>query len=103
MTPVVCHEDEHGGHARDSSGHLPPPGRCRVWIPGRPPGHQTKVGECARLEREVPPGAWLVYRPSKSRMDVRVSVYDTVRARVRVIRVFDAASGALLRELPAGS
>lgn len=80
-------------------GHLPPPGRCRVWVPGRPPGHQAAPGRCADLERRVPAGAWLVYRPSKSRKEVRVSVYDADRPRVALIRVFDAATGALLREL----
>lgn len=80
-------------------GHLPPPGRCRIWIPGVPPGHQGGSGSCALLERRVPPGAWLVYRPSKSHKEVRVSVYDADRPRVTLIRIFDAATGALLREV----
>lgn len=80
-------------------GHLPPPGRCRIWVPGSPPGHQAAPGRCADLERRVPVGGWLVYRPSESRKEVRVSVYDDDRPRVALIRVFDAATGALLREL----
>ena len=41
-------------------GHMPPKGKCRIWYPGRPPGHQGAIGECADLERRVPQGAALV-------------------------------------------
>ncbi len=41
-------------------GHMPPPGKCRIWFPDRPPGHQPPPGECWQLERQVPPGAWLI-------------------------------------------
>jgi hypothetical protein len=41
-------------------GHMPPPGKCRIWYPGRPPGQQPPPGDCRELEREVPPGAWLI-------------------------------------------
>jgi len=27
-------------------GHLPPPGECRVWIPGLPPGQQPPPHRC---------------------------------------------------------
>ena len=43
-------------------GHLPPPGKCRIWHPGTPPGHQPPPGNCATLERNVPEGAYLVRR-----------------------------------------
>ena len=79
-------------------GHLPPPGECRVWTPGTPPGHQRAPGPCSTLERQVPPGAWLVYRPSKDKKVVRVRVYDATEPRVRLIRVFDVVTGALLSE-----
>lgn len=79
-------------------GHLPPPGQCRIWVPGRPPGQQRRAGPCARLEREVPHGAWLVYRPDRDRSRVHVAVYDDMRPKVVVIRHFDADSGKLLRE-----
>jgi Tfp pilus assembly protein PilF len=41
-------------------GHLPPPGKCRIWFPDRPPGHQPKPGKCKKLRDRVPPGAYLV-------------------------------------------
>jgi len=40
-------------------GHYPPPGSCRVWFPGRPPGQQPP-GPCERLQYQVPPGAYLI-------------------------------------------
>lgn len=41
-------------------GHYPPPGSCRIWMPGVPAGQQSPPGRCAELERRVPPGALLV-------------------------------------------
>lgn len=79
-------------------GHLPPPGQCRIWVPGRPPGHQRRAGPCSRLERQVPAGAWLVYRPARDKKRVRVTVYDTRSPKVIVIRYFEADTGKLLRE-----
>lgn len=43
-------------------GHLPPPGQCRVWFPGRPPGQQPPPGNCFELRHRVPPGAYLITR-----------------------------------------
>ncbi|MFQ5888605.1 MAG: hypothetical protein ACE5JR_00995 [Gemmatimonadota bacterium] len=79
-------------------GHLPPPGQCRIWHPGRPPGHQGPSGSCADLERRVPRGSWLVYRPSKDRKHVKVWAYDTESPRVMWVRWFDAVTGAFVRE-----
>ena len=80
-------------------GHLPPPGECRVWIPGQPPGQQRPPGDCLTLQRRVPPGAWLIYRPGRDRKVVEVSVYGDRRdAGVWLIRIFDFATGRLLRE-----
>ncbi|WP_327440608.1 tetratricopeptide repeat protein [Pseudomonas donghuensis] len=41
--------------------HLPPPGKCRIWFPDRPPGHQPAPGKCKKLRYRVPSGAYLVH------------------------------------------
>jgi hypothetical protein len=41
-------------------GHMPPPGKCRIWFPGMPPGQQPPPGDCWELQRQIPPGAWLI-------------------------------------------
>jgi len=41
-------------------GHLPPPGKCRIWFPDRPPGYQPAPGNCKKLRHRVPPGAFLL-------------------------------------------
>lgn len=79
-------------------GHLPPPGHCRVWMPGRPPGHQGPSGPCASLQRRVPAGGWLVYRPSENKKHVKVWAYDSGSSSVVWVRWFDAVTGAFLRE-----
>lgn len=41
--------------------HYPPAGACRVWRPELTPVQQDAPGACNDLERQVPPGAYLVY------------------------------------------
>src|SRR3970282_1754430 len=41
-------------------GHYPPPGACRVWYAGRPPGHQPRPTRCDRLFGRVPVGAFIL-------------------------------------------
>jgi hypothetical protein len=41
--------------------HRPPPGSCRIWVPGVDPSRQSAPGKCADLEQRVPAGAVLVH------------------------------------------
>jgi hypothetical protein len=77
-------------------GHYPPPGHCKVWFPGRPPGHQPASVPCSAL-RDVPLGAWVLHRPVNDKKVVEVSVYDEVRPRIVVsVGMYDVKSGKLL-------
>ncbi len=93
--------DEKPGHTATLGippGHLPPPGSCRVWLPGHPPGHQPPPGSCSRLEGEVPPGAWLLYHPTNRPEEIRVSVYDDQRPGILVVfRFYTVETGRFLR------
>ncbi len=81
-------------------GQLPPPGLCRVWFPGRPPGRQPRARPCAEVESVAPAGSWVLYRPSQDRTVVHVRYVDDRRTGVVVwIRVFDATSGAFIRDM----
>jgi len=80
-------------------GHLPSPGMCRVWVPGKPPGHQTKSRSCSNIERSAPAGSWIVERPGKDRKFVHVRVVDERRPGVVVrMRVYEIRDGKLVRE-----
>jgi hypothetical protein len=81
-------------------GQLPPPGLCRVWFPGRPPGRQSKAAPCADVEVGAPAGSWVLYRPSQDKKVVHVRYVHDRRAGVIVwIRVFDVKSGAFVRDV----
>ena len=41
-------------------GHMPPPGKCRIWYPDSPSGKQPPPGDCDDLRYRVPPDAWLL-------------------------------------------
>jgi hypothetical protein len=80
-------------------GHLPPPGQCKVWMPGEPPGHQAKARSCANIEKTAPAGSWIVYRPTEDKKVVHIKEVDQRRAGIVVhVRVYDVASGSFIRE-----
>lgn len=74
-------------------GHLPPPGRCRAWLPGVPPGRQMPPGSCRSVERRVPPGGWLLVRPRNAPGLVELIAYDARRIGVRTRYAFDVRTG----------
>jgi hypothetical protein len=81
-------------------GHLPPPGKCRLWYPDRPPGHQPPPENCGHLRAHAPVGAWLVHRPKERPTYVDVSVYDAYQPGIVIsIGLFDVNTGAFLRHL----
>lgn len=78
-------------------GQLPPPGKCRVWFPGRPPGRQPRAESCSAAMANAPAGSWVLYRPSRGD-EVHARVMDSRRAGVVVsIRVYGDAGGRYLR------
>lgn len=78
-------------------GHYPPPGHCRIWVPGRPPGHQARSAPCYSLG-PVPLGAWVLHRPVDDKRIIEVSVYDDVRPETVVsVGYYDVKNGRQLR------
>lgn len=78
-------------------GHYPPPGMCRVWYPGRPPGRQPRAGSCASVARNVTPGAWVLHRPTSAEKVIEVTAYHEARpAVIAWVRYYDAKTGAFL-------
>jgi hypothetical protein len=81
-------------------GHYPPPGQCRVWIPGVPPGRQPAPEACLSLRGQIPPGAWVLYRPVREEKLVEVTAYDpAVPQRVAWVRYYDMGSGRFVHEV----
>ena len=82
-------------------GHLPNPGQCRVWIPGRAPGRQPRPRSrpCAAIEAVAPAGSWIVYRHPDDRRLVYLRVIDERRPGIVIrIRIFDIDSWELVRD-----
>jgi hypothetical protein len=81
-------------------GELPPPGQCRVWIPGYPAERQPAADRCSTLDHGIPGGALLLYRPASDRQHVHVSYFDEVRPDMIVaVRVYVAGSGRFVRDI----
>jgi hypothetical protein len=88
---------EHAQKLKIPPGHLPPPGSCRIWVPGVPPGHQSAPGACSELVQRVPPGAWLLRRDRSNPGQIEVLVYHERKPSVVVaIRYFEVSTGRLL-------
>lgn len=80
-------------------GHYPPAGRCRVWLPGTPPGRQAAPRSCSGIERHAPAGSLVLYRPAKDRRVLHVRQIDERRSGVVVyVRIYDARRGTYLRD-----
>lgn len=77
-------------------GHLPPPGACRIWFPGRPPGRQPHPLDCGAAMANAPAGSWVLYRPDREEVHARVIDARRPGAVIRV-QVYSAESGRYLR------
>lgn len=74
-------------------GHLPPPGSCRIWVPGVPPGRQSRADACGD-EALVPLGGWLVTRPAHDPDYVEVEFFDEHRPGLVVdVQWFEVKTG----------
>jgi hypothetical protein len=81
-------------------GHYPPPGQCRIWMPGAPPGSQPAPEACLSLRDRIPLGAWVLYRPAREDKLVEVTAYDPkVPQRVAWVRYYEMASGRFVHEV----
>lgn len=59
------------------SGHMPPPGHCRIWYPNRPAGQQPPPFKCGVSRFNIPLGTYLVQRLDNKL--VQVDEYDNSR------------------------
>ncbi len=82
-------------------GHLPGPGQCRVWIPGRSPGRQPRPRSraCAGIEAIAPPGSWIVYRRADDPSWVYLRIVDERRAGIVIRnRIYDLNTWEMVRD-----
>jgi hypothetical protein len=52
-------------------GQLPPPGECKIWIPGLESGQQGSPQSCESAMLDAPLGAWVISR-TENRYEVNV-------------------------------
>ena len=78
-------------------GHLPPPGLCRVWVSGTPPGRQARARSCDGIEATAPAGSMILYRPTDDRDHVEARYVDGERPGVVVwVDLFEAKTGRVV-------
>ena len=75
--PGAAEAQRSGGSWRVPRGFEPPPGRCRIWVDGVPPGRQPAPMDCATAMRMKPRNARVLHgdrvilvdgkRPKKSK------------------------------------
>lgn len=99
------------GASRVPPGHLPPPGLCRIWINGVPPGRQPRPTDCATAERYRPSNARVIYGARRDARydgryddrryeDRRGEVYEQSRTRYPDARTSDPQLPAPRRTIP---
>lgn len=77
---------------------FPPAGACRVWMPGAPPAQQPDPCSCFSLLRNVPAGAWVLYRPTADETVVQVTTYDPQQPnKIASLEFYDAKTGEHVR------
>ena len=57
------------GPSRVPEGHKPPPGMCRIWIDGVPPGQQSAPTDCATAVRNRPSNGRVVWGDDDRKRD----------------------------------
>jgi hypothetical protein len=62
-------------------GHLPPPGECKIWIPGSPAGQQGPPQSCGSAFQNAPLGAWVITHTGDR---YKVNVLSKVKPRIVV-------------------
>ena len=62
-------------------GHRPPPGMCRIWLDGVPPGQQPEPTDCATAVRERPAGARVIFGDRRSDDAARDQRDDKARGK----------------------
>ena len=53
-------------------GHLPPPGKCKIWLPNKPAGHQGPSMSCKKAMDQAPYGSWVVKRAKKNKNQILI-------------------------------
>ena len=72
LLPSAASADPGDKNRAIPKGHLPPPGECRVWIPGVPPGQQREPTDCRRAHEDAYyEGGWVIYGGGEGRDDDR--------------------------------